>query len=98
MEQHWSQEHADKETPKLRRTLFIEVIYPAFGKATVICECGARADFAVSASRPSRGRPPKPVTAGQLAEEWATQHVGQSHATNDGWELRQRYTIEKDTP
>ena len=96
MQQHWSTEHEERARPKIRRTLFVEIVYTELGKATVICECGARAEVAVNAARPTRGRPPKPITAEQMAHEWAAKHMGERHASNEGWEVRSRYATREE--
>ena len=95
-ERHWSQVTPQTTTP--RRTLFVQVSYPAFGKAVVICECGERKELTAEGTTNPRGRPRKPVTALQLAEEWTVAHIAQRHQSIHAWEFRQLYELRPAPP
>jgi hypothetical protein len=92
-ERHWSQHEPTQETARLRRTIFVQLILPAFGRAVVICECGARADIAPEPTANLRGRPRHQTTPREAAEAWAAAHVEQTHASCDEWELRVKHMM-----
>jgi len=91
-ERHWSQTEIE---PPPRRTLFVEVIFPEFGKAVVLCECGARVELIAQGQtgKLGRGRPKRPITVLELAEEWAAGHIANKHQSLTQWELRHRYQL-----
>ncbi len=91
-QRHWSQRE-EQPTAPIRTTIRVELITPAFGQAVAVCECGARAEIRAEGTTNPIGRPRKPRTAEQAAEEWAANHVAQSHATAEQWELRRTYLL-----
>lgn len=86
-ELHWSQ----IDTPA-RRTVFYQATFPEFGKATVMCECGARAELHVTGDTNPRGRPRKTTSIAALVDEWCAEHFSTMHQGRTDWELRHRPT------
>lgn len=64
-----------------RKTIVVRIIFPAFGRATCICQCGARGEILAldEGTSTNPGRPRRKRTAAELADEWAMRHVGREH-------------------
>lgn len=79
-----------EKEPTFRRTVFFEAVFPDLGRATVICECGARQSLYTEPCTNARGRPRKTITIRALVDEWCAEHFTMRHGGRTDWQLREK--------